>query len=550
MRSSGLLALLMWLAVLASPVFAQAPAGERRIDVTVLDSQGLPIVGAQVTAMLTRRQPQPDGRQLERAVHARGACARRLHAAGVGLGLPDAADVTVDITTQSETVEVRLRIAGPTEQLVVTPTRSEQRVADVPASISVVTQRTDRTVACGRRRRRAAAGADLQPVPPYQQPCRESDGAGRVAARHRSERRQPDARAARRHSIQRSVRRLGVLDARADDECRAHRNHRRGLVQPLRQLRDGRCHQHRDQSPDAAHASSSSRSTATARRPRWICLPATCGASSALPSTPRRCRPMATGSWPRKSAARSTTKPTSRYQNVSAQTRLQPDRSREHVLPVRRVRRRAQQRQDWRAQRHELEVRQRRRASEICGGQQRRGPGVLRYLGLLPEHVCGTGGDARRAARAICRSRRRCRPMLSGSMVQWSRPFQLANRSHVISAGTDFRWIDGDSDELTYALATGLTPLDSSRRRRHAAVLRHLCAGLDRGLAEAAVDVERACRQLEQLRRAQSRDDHRDQPADSRASRVAARQVRYHPQPARGRALSRDRPRVGVGKFQ
>ena len=34
---------------------------------------------------------------------------------------------------------MRLRIAGPTEQLVVTPTRSEQRVADVPASISVVT---------------------------------------------------------------------------------------------------------------------------------------------------------------------------------------------------------------------------------------------------------------------------------------------------------------------------------------------------------------------------------------------------------------------------
>ena len=38
-----------------------------------------------------------------------------------------------------------------------------------------------------------------------------------------------------------------------------------------------------------------------------------------------------------------------------------------------------------------------------------------------------------------------------GIMVQWSRPFQLGARTHVISAGTDFRWIDGDSDELTYA---------------------------------------------------------------------------------------------------
>ena len=45
-----------------------------------------------------------------------------------------------------------------------------------------------------------------------------------------------------------------------------------------------------------------------------------------------------------------------------------------------------------------------------------------------------------------------------GSMVQWSRPFQLASRTHVVSAGTDFRWIDGDSDELTY-VATSSNPV-------------------------------------------------------------------------------------------
>ena len=39
------------MAALASPTLAQTPA-DRRIDVTVLDSQGLPIFGAQVTAML------------------------------------------------------------------------------------------------------------------------------------------------------------------------------------------------------------------------------------------------------------------------------------------------------------------------------------------------------------------------------------------------------------------------------------------------------------------------------------------------------------------
>ena len=46
-----------------------------------------------------------------------------------------------------------------------------------------------------------------------------------------------------------------------------------------------------------------------------------------------------------------------------------------------------------------------------------------------------------------------------GTMVQWSRAFQVGGHAHVVSAGTDFRWIDGDSDELTYALATGLTAL-------------------------------------------------------------------------------------------
>jgi outer membrane receptor protein involved in Fe transport len=46
-----------------------------------------------------------------------------------------------------------------------------------------------------------------------------------------------------------------------------------------------------------------------------------------------------------------------------------------------------------------------------------------------------------------------------GSMVQWSRGFTVNGRAHVLTAGTDFRWIDGDSIENTFALATGLTPL-------------------------------------------------------------------------------------------
>ena len=124
-------------------------------------------------------------------------------------------------------------------------------------------------VARGRRRRRAAADADVQPVPPHEQPVVASDGAGRVAARHRAERRQPHARAARRRAVQRSVRRLGVLDARAARERRSHRGRGQRELEPVRQLRDGRRHQHRDRRPPTPQdARGARRSTATATRPK------------------------------------------------------------------------------------------------------------------------------------------------------------------------------------------------------------------------------------------------------------------------------------------
>jgi iron complex outermembrane receptor protein len=44
-----------------------------------------------------------------------------------------------------------------------------------------------------------------------------------------------------------------------------------------------------------------------------------------------------------------------------------------------------------------------------------------------------------------------------GTMVQWTRGFQIGGHSHAVSAGTDFRWIKGNSEEDTYAAATGLT---------------------------------------------------------------------------------------------
>jgi len=130
----------VWLTVLASPAFAQTPAANtRRLDATVLDEQGLPIFGAQVTATLpaanlSRTAKSPTERFTLDGL-APGVYNVRISAPGFQVQ-----DVRADLTTQTaQSVEVRLRLAGITEQLVVTPTRSEQRVADVPASINILT---------------------------------------------------------------------------------------------------------------------------------------------------------------------------------------------------------------------------------------------------------------------------------------------------------------------------------------------------------------------------------------------------------------------------
>ena len=132
--------MVVWLTAIASPAIAQTPAADlRRLDATVLDAQGLPIVGAQVTATLPAgnlsRTASSSSERFTLEGLTPGVYTLRIFAAGFQMQ-----EIQVDLTTQStQTVEVRLRPAGITEQMVVTATRSEQRVADVPASINVVT---------------------------------------------------------------------------------------------------------------------------------------------------------------------------------------------------------------------------------------------------------------------------------------------------------------------------------------------------------------------------------------------------------------------------
>ena len=108
----------VWMAALASPALAQTPA-DRRIDVTVLDSQGLPIVGARVTAMLPAgnlsRIATSSTERFSIDALAPGVYTLRVSASGF-----QRQDITVDVTAQtSQAIEVRLRAAGPTEQVVV-----------------------------------------------------------------------------------------------------------------------------------------------------------------------------------------------------------------------------------------------------------------------------------------------------------------------------------------------------------------------------------------------------------------------------------------------
>ncbi len=140
-RAVLLLAVLSLASGAAWPLHAQtAPNTARRIDLTVLDEQGLPLFGAQVTALQSesnlRRTAASATERFTLQGLAPGTYTVRVSAAGF-----ERQDISVDLRTQTtQTIEVRLKPAGITEQLVVTATRSEQRIADVPASVNVVSK--------------------------------------------------------------------------------------------------------------------------------------------------------------------------------------------------------------------------------------------------------------------------------------------------------------------------------------------------------------------------------------------------------------------------
>jgi iron complex outermembrane recepter protein len=116
---------------------ASQPA-DRYVEGVVVDQQSLPVSGAQVSITAQR------GSVLKTAVTS----SDRFRIDGLSPGVYDVrveasgfapSAQTVDLTTAREAnLNFRLEPARITEQVVVTPTRSEQRLGDVPASVTVL----------------------------------------------------------------------------------------------------------------------------------------------------------------------------------------------------------------------------------------------------------------------------------------------------------------------------------------------------------------------------------------------------------------------------
>jgi outer membrane receptor protein involved in Fe transport len=128
------------LAVGQTPLAAQTSTegNDRRVEGVVLDQQGLPVPGARISLTLrgesVRTSVTTSSERFRIEGLAPGQYDLRVEVAGF---VPRSLDV--DLRGDSVTdIEVRVEPAGITEQVVVTATRSEQRLGDVPASVSVV----------------------------------------------------------------------------------------------------------------------------------------------------------------------------------------------------------------------------------------------------------------------------------------------------------------------------------------------------------------------------------------------------------------------------
>ena len=141
-RIFGFIALTLCLiGVAAGTLAAQTPVtSTRQIDGTVLDRQGLPVNGATVTVVEKQGSVQKSTHSDTGKFKVEGLAPAiydvKIEAAGFSTQT-----MAVDLRTQlSAPVEARLEPAGPSEEISVAATRSEQRLSSVPESVSVLNE--------------------------------------------------------------------------------------------------------------------------------------------------------------------------------------------------------------------------------------------------------------------------------------------------------------------------------------------------------------------------------------------------------------------------
>ena len=247
------------------------------------------------------------------------------------------------------------------------------------------------------------------------------------------------------------------------------------------------------------------------------------------------------------------------YRNVSGKVEYAPIGPRQRLLPRRLFQRGSEQRQGRRAQRHAMDDRQRRRPGAAAGWKRPPGPRLRRSIASpfqlpgrdQPRHDPQPRSSRHRSA---CADQRRRRDGARGR-----RP---SNGSNMLSAGADWRWIDGDSQEGAYVAAVPQTIIPpvtiasvlsvqrvSGGTQQLSGAFRsgHLHAGL-----QAGDHAERARRSLAQLRRPQPGNHGLDRAADGQQPAVHSRASRHRRQPASRGVVSRhgSRERLGRGEFR
>ena len=445
------------LTVLASPALAQTPAADRRLDVTVLDEQGLPVFGARVTAMLPAgnfsRTAASSNERFSLVGLAPGAYTVRVSASGF-----EVKNVAADLTTEmTQSIEVRLRPGGYTEQLIVAATRSEQRIADVPASVNVVTN--------AQIERSPAVVADdvLRQVPTFSLFRRTSSLAANPTAQGVS------LRGIGPSGVSRTL--VMLDDIPFNDPFGGWVYWTRVPMMNAERIEiiDGAT-----SSLYGNYAMGGVINIVTNRpTPRTLIFKPQYGNRS----TPKMDL-FASDVWGKlgvtfdatvlqtdgytivaeEERGRIDNEANVRYQNVSAKLDYNPTDRVNLFL---------------RAGMFD-EERNNGKIGEVNDTSWKYGNGGVRLRFANGSNVEGRvffdNEDFFQNTFAVpiavpARSlsnlslEKNVPTNAFGAMMQWSRPFQLRNRAHVITAGTDFRWIDGDSDELTYAAPTGLTAL-------------------------------------------------------------------------------------------